>query len=197
MILLNIATKANLANGSCGIITDIFLDPREVIEGDNPPVVYLKYPPSAVLFAPSNRLNMTLPNLPRGIVPVFPTHTTYNLVGATKTTVDRHQLALTAGYAFTDIKSQGQTMECVVIDLGKPPSGSLTAFNAYVALSRSHGRDTIRLLRDFEERLFTVHPSEELRHEDARLSLLEEKTMTQYEAGEFGEFVSQTTHSSN
>ena len=38
----------------------------------------------------------------------------------------------------------------------------------YVALSRSRGRDNIRPLRDFDERLLTRHPNEPLREEDIR-----------------------------
>ncbi|KIM56878.1 hypothetical protein SCLCIDRAFT_131593, partial [Scleroderma citrinum Foug A] len=38
------------------------------------------------------------------------------------------------------------------------PRGQLTPFNAYVALSRSRSRVGIRLLQDFDERLFTHHP---------------------------------------
>ncbi|KAF8268658.1 hypothetical protein EI94DRAFT_1577094, partial [Lactarius quietus] len=103
--------------------------------------------------------------------------------------VDRSQLALTAAYAFTNYKAQGQTMECVLVDLGKPPTSALTGFNAYVALSRSRGRDTIRLLREFNEKLFTVHPSEDLRKEDTRLSTLEMLTLQRYINGKFGSFV--------
>ena len=47
-------------------------------------------------------------------------------------------------------------------DRGHTPSGELTPFNAYVALSRSRGRDSIRLLRYYDERLFTTHPNEHL-----------------------------------
>ena len=57
---------------------------------------------------------------------------------------------MTSGYAFTDYKAQGQTIEYVIIDIRKPPTRSLSAFSVYVALSRSRGRDTIRLLRDFD-----------------------------------------------
>ena len=32
---------------------------------------------------------------------------------------------MTAGYAFTDYKSQGQTIEYVIIDIGRPPTGFL------------------------------------------------------------------------
>jgi ATP-dependent exoDNAse (exonuclease V) alpha subunit len=97
-------------------------------------------------------------------------------------------MALTAAYAFTDYKSQGQTMECVIVDLGKPPTGALNGFNAYVALSRSRGRKTIRLLREIDTKLFTEHPSERLHEEDVRLTRLEMETLERYEIGEFGTF---------
>jgi ATP-dependent exoDNAse (exonuclease V) alpha subunit len=87
---------------------------------------------------------------------------TFKLGGKTGITVERKQFPLTPAYAFTDFKSLGQTIESVLVDLAKPPSGGLTSFNAYVALSRSRGRDTIRLLRDFDEKLFTTHPNEQL-----------------------------------
>ena len=99
--------------------------------------------------------------------------------------MDRQQFALTAAYAFTDFKSQGQTIESVIVDLAKPPTGGLTGFNAYVALSRSRGRRTIRLLRDFSKKLFPTHPSEELRKEDIRLAVLEADTLKRYREGEF------------
>ena len=53
----------------------------------------------------------------------------------------------------------------------------------YVALSRGRGRDQIRLLRDFDEGLFTKHPSEDLRREDERLDMLTELTKEKWNAG--------------
>ncbi|KAF8419986.1 hypothetical protein L210DRAFT_3425411, partial [Boletus edulis BED1] len=47
---------------------------------------------------------------------------------------------LTAAYAFTDYRSQGQTIENVIVDIGHPPTGELTPFNAYVALSQKDER---------------------------------------------------------
>ena len=69
---------------------------------------------------------------------------------------------MTAGYAFRDYKSQGQTIEYVIINIGKPPTGILSPFSIYVALSQSRGRNTIHLLRDFDVNLFQNHPSEVL-----------------------------------
>ena len=44
---------------------------------------------------------------------------------------------MTAAYAFTDYRSQGQTIPYVIVDIGSPPTGTLSLFNLYVALSRS------------------------------------------------------------
>ena len=80
--------------------------------------------------------------------------------GGQKITVNRTQLPLTLAYAFTDYRSQGQTLQPVMIDIGPPPHGHLTPFNIYVALSRGTSRDNIRLLHDFDETLLQQHPSE-------------------------------------
>jgi ATP-dependent exoDNAse (exonuclease V) alpha subunit len=49
-----------------------------------------------------------------------------------KISIRRRQYALTASYAITDIKSQGQTMGETIVDLSSPPSGEISTFNAYV-----------------------------------------------------------------
>ncbi|KIL62628.1 hypothetical protein M378DRAFT_80921 [Amanita muscaria Koide BX008] len=116
-------------------------------------------------------------DLPTNIVPVFPAEIKIRLQHSEKTvTITRRQLPLTPAYAFTDYRAQGQTIDCVIVDLGRPPTGKLTPFNAYVALSRSSGRDTIRLLREFDEQLFTTAPSEALEAEDRRLEWLNGET---------------------
>lgn len=41
----------------------------------------------------------------------------------------------------------------VIVEIAMPPlTGGSSLFNLYVALSRNSGRDTIRLLRDFNEK---------------------------------------------
>ncbi|KAJ7309974.1 hypothetical protein DFH08DRAFT_719085, partial [Mycena albidolilacea] len=41
-------------------------------------------------------------------------------------------------YAFTDYRSQGQTIPYVLVDIASPLTGKLSLFNLYVALSRTH-----------------------------------------------------------
>jgi ATP-dependent exoDNAse (exonuclease V) alpha subunit len=88
---------------------------------------------------------------------------------------------MTPGYAFTDYKSQGQTIEFVIIDIRNPPTGKLSPFGTYVALSRSRGRSTIRLLRDFDEDLFQHHSLEALRLDMERLEALNRVTKEHWE----------------
>ncbi|KAH7905092.1 hypothetical protein BJ138DRAFT_1165400 [Hygrophoropsis aurantiaca] len=97
-------------------------------------------------------------------------------LGGKEQKVTRRQLPLTPAYGFTDYRAQGQTISYSLIDIATPPSGGITPFNVYVALSRGHGRDNIRLLRDFDETLLTLHPSEYLRLEDVRLAQLDQDT---------------------
>ena len=54
-------------------------------------------------------------------------------------------------------------------------------FNLYVALSRSAGRETIRLLRDFDEGLFYQKHDIALIQEDERLDSLDKKTNLWYD----------------
>jgi hypothetical protein len=68
-----------------------------------------------------------------------------------------------------------------IIDIRKPLTGSLSPFAVDVALSRSWGRDTIRLLRDFDDEMFQHHPSEALRLDMERMEAVNRATRDQWE----------------
>jgi len=44
--------------------------------------------------------------------------------------------------------------DAVLINIGLPPSGGPIPFNAYVALSRGQSQENIRLLRDFDDKIY-------------------------------------------
>jgi ATP-dependent exoDNAse (exonuclease V) alpha subunit len=138
MVTFNVTTDVDLSNGSRGVILEVALDPREENQS-NPGVHILTYPPAMVLFKPDNECRVQISGLPEGVIPIFPVERTFQVSGKNgkKTTVTRRQLPITPGYAYTDYRGQGQTIEYVIVDVGKPPSFALSAFNAYVALSRS------------------------------------------------------------
>jgi ATP-dependent exoDNAse (exonuclease V) alpha subunit len=166
MVTFNLNTSLDIANGARGVITRIVLDSRETPSSE--PIVELKYPPACVI--------VKLDGLEEGEIPILPMEKKYQftLHGVDKS-VTRVQLPMTPAYAFTDYRSQGQTLKRCYIDLGKVHR-RLTPFNVYVALSRARGWADIRLIRDFDDRLFTQHPSEYLREEDARLDALDKET---------------------
>ena len=66
-----------------------------------------------------------------------------------KHTIHQDQFPMTAAYGFTDYWSQGQTILYVLVDIVSPLTGTLSLLNLYVALSRSLGWSTIRLLLEF------------------------------------------------
>ena len=68
----------------------------------------------------------------------------------------------------------------MIIDIGKPPTGTLSPFSVYVALSRSRGRESNRLLRDFDPNLFQNHLSEALRSEMKRLEQVNKATKREW-----------------
>ncbi|KAI5980499.1 hypothetical protein EDD15DRAFT_2331331 [Pisolithus albus] len=84
---------------------------------------------------------------------------------------------MAAAYAFTDYRSQGQTLPCVIADIATPPSGAkLNLFNLCVALSRSARRSSIRLLRDVDDKVFLKSHCNDLLAEDDRLEEENNKT---------------------
>ncbi|GAW05036.1 ATP-dependent DNA helicase PIF1 [Lentinula edodes] len=180
MVLLNIATEADLVNGTRGTITEIVLDDREpepftTRQG----VTMLRYPPAVVYFRPNSGTAINLEGVKEGILPIVPSQSKFAVTdeNGKRMQITRRQLALTAGYAFTDYKGQGQTIEYVVVDLEPPHTGpKMTGFSVYVALSRSRGRKNIRLLRGYDLQLFIQHPSADLKVDEGRLEVLERDT---------------------
>jgi hypothetical protein len=151
-------------------------------EVPNEPIVKLKHLPSYILVKLTRTRAKGLEGLDDGIIPLEPATTKFQIKLKTsgkklKTyTVTRKQYPVTAAYAFTDYRSQGQTLPYVIVDIAKPPTGALTLFNLYVALSRSSGRSTIRILREFDENMFKKSHSTELLMEDDRLERLNRTT---------------------
>ncbi len=182
MVTSNIQTDLDLANGARGVIVGIVLHPDEPPAGEGC-VVRLQHVPSYVLVKMHRTRASKLDDLDDGVVPVEPIETRMqiqvSLPGkpSAKCSVCRRQFPITAAYAFTDYRSQGQTIPAVIVDIMSPPGPSkLSLFNLYVALSRSSGRDTIRLQRDFEDKILLQTHNPELLNEDERLDKLDRDT---------------------
>jgi hypothetical protein len=186
MITNNIDTDLDIANGARGEIIDIKLDPKEPPLG-TAPVVRLEHLPVTVLVKLHRTRAGRLTGLEENVVLVEAIPSTMNIKirlknsQTTSRTVTRHQIPMTGAYALTDYRAQGQTMTAAIADIAMPPSGTLTLFNLYVALSRSSGQESIRLLRDFNEDIFMQPHNPALTQEDERLETLHETTKRWWE----------------
>lgn len=175
MVTQNVQTDLDITNGARGEIVDIVLHPDEPPFDTEERVVTLKYLPVYVLVKLSRTKATRLEGLEDCVIPVEPVSQTFQIKvdkdsKSISRTVKRRQFPMTAAYAFTDYRSQGQTIPYVLIDIATPPPpGTLSLFSLYVALSRSSGRGTIRLLRDFDKKLFMQSHSTDLLEFDDRL----------------------------
>jgi len=176
MVTNNLQTDLDITNGARGVITDVILNPDEPPLDDGS-VVTLKYLPECILVKLSRTRAAALPDLEEGVIPIsrISTKTQIRVRGKTRT-VTRAQFPITGAYAFTDYRAQGQTIPYVVVDIATPPTSGLSLFNLYVALSRSSGRNTIRLLRDFDDETFLQAHVPELLEEDERLGEFDTST---------------------
>ncbi|PSS19942.1 hypothetical protein PHLCEN_2v3115 [Hermanssonia centrifuga] len=180
LVTTNLETDLDLTNGARGEIVDIILDPEEPPVGDGS-IVHLHRLPLYVLVRMSRTRASQLAGLDEGVIPVQPMASTMRIKlninpktgKGIQRTVHRRQYPITPAYAFTDYRAQGQTLPYVLVDIASPPTGGLNLFNVYVALSRSSGRETIRLLRDFDDEVFTQAHDAELTLEDERLEELD------------------------
>lgn len=181
MVTQNVETDLDITNGARGVIVDIILDPEEP-PLDNSAVVKLQRPPSYLLVKLNRTRASKLAGLDESVIPISTRQQTfrisYNTTEGKETTrtVRRRQYPVTSAYSFTDYRAQGQTLPFVLIDIATPPTGTLTLFNLYVALSRSSGRESIRLLRDFKDELFMASHDTLLLAEDDRLDELDRTT---------------------
>jgi hypothetical protein len=182
LVTQNIDVDIDVTNGARGEVVGVVLDPDEEDIDEDATIVELRKMPKCVLVKMTRTRAERLEGLEDGVIPIEP-RTMPILVNVrlregkmVKRTIKRTQFTMTAAYGFTDYRSQGQTIPTILVDVAKPPSGKIDLFNLYVALSRSSGRDTIRLLRDFEDDMFLTVHDPELAIEDDRLKRLDEQT---------------------
>jgi hypothetical protein len=159
MVTENLETDLDVTNGARGEIVNIILHPDEPPIGDEP-IITLQHLPSYILVKMDRTRATQLEGLDESIIPVQMATRSFQIKvrkpggNYVTRTVRRRQFPMTAAYAFTDYRSQGQTIPYVIVDIATPPTSGLDLFNLYVALSRSSGRSSIWLLRDFDDELF-------------------------------------------
>jgi hypothetical protein len=180
LVTYNVETDVDITNGARGTIVRIVLDPRESILPKQA-IHHLKYLPKYILVRLDRTRMSKLSGLDDNIVPVEPMTMPIEIRNGKdgsqmKLSIKRTQFPLTGGYAFTDYRSQGQTISQAIVVIAPPPRGMLTLFNLYVALSRCPSRNDICLLHDFDPDMLLKAHDENLLRADERLEHLNDVT---------------------
>ena len=171
MVTENVAIKANVVNGAEGVLMDIKYETDQFGR---------RYAVCAYVHIQGS--NMQAPGLPYEVVPILPVSTSfrYTQAGGLCFNISRWQLPLLPAYAYTDYKSQGRSLDNVIIDL----THCYSLQSAYVMLSRARSLEGLAILRPFNPRKINQRLPEEFRNEFARLNTLNVHTLVEYEASQ-------------
>jgi hypothetical protein len=143
LVTQNLDVDIDVTNGVRGEIVGVVLDPEEEAELEEAAVVKLTRMPKCLLVKMARTRQGKLDGLEDGVIPIKPVTVPILIDVKLKNgkwvqrTIRRIQFTMTTAYAFTDYRSQGQTIATLLTDVAKPPSGKLDLFNLYVTLSRS------------------------------------------------------------
>ncbi|KAJ7186904.1 hypothetical protein C8R46DRAFT_1206898 [Mycena filopes] len=127
-----------------------------------------------------------MPGLEDDVVPLFPqsVRVEYKMRTGDGTVVTRafmrKQIPIIPAYAYTDFKSQGRTLQYVIVDLATARSQGV-----YVMLSRVKSLNGLAILRWFPATKVFQRTSQELRAELSRISTMDAVTKARYDKGEF------------
>ena len=120
--------------------------------------------------------NIGAPGLDPDIVPVSPRTTSFKFTSSRGDGFDitRSQVPLIPAFSITDYKSQGQSLECAIVDL----ASAKTLQSVYVMLSRVKTLDGLAILRYFPESklMDSKNKCKDVKSEFQRLAELASKT---------------------
>ncbi len=141
MLTWNLWIESGLANGSIGIVTDIIW-----ATGQDPSVTM----PSVLLVRFDKYYGPDFPGCGPKVIPIYPVTRPFNFKGVA---CSRTQFPLRLAYAITVHKSQGLTLNKVVLNLKRKDS---TAGLSYVAISRVKALHSIMFETPFNFDRFTT-----------------------------------------
>ncbi len=194
----NIAIELGLINGTNGIFRQL------VYQGDSVSTdvlwqafpnntQYVRQPLYALIEIPKSKIECDLEELPTKLVPIPLVEQTFRVDitdilpkdkksesnHKTVLSIKRRALPLVPAYCITTHKSQGQTLDKVVIDL-KLPNETDDIAAVYVPLSRVKRLVDLIILRHFDYKVLLMKPSKSQLAEMERLDKLYVETQTRF-----------------
>jgi len=179
VMVTNVETDQDITNGAHGTIMDVILHPDETYSKEERDMV-LKNVPLYLLVKLEHMRATPLKGLEAAVTSVelatksMQVQVVENDGNQPQRTVKQCQFPVTAACTFTE------TIPYIVVDIATPPTEGLSLFNLYVTLSCSSGKSAIRLLRDFNAKVFQASHSSQLLAEDDQLKELDMETKEQW-----------------
>lgn len=138
--------------------------------------------PHCILLHTDSPLMISFPSLPANIYPVFLVR---SIVTAKNTRLNRKQVGITPGFAYTKYKIQGATFKSAVLDLrrrSKKKAGKYHKrfYPTYIQLLQS--LDGLSLLESIQLDNIKNQPHHDLQAEDNRLQVLGKRTLLLFES---------------
>ncbi len=140
------------------------------------------HPPTYILLHTESALMVLFPNLPHNIYPIFPVKST---VTAKRTRLNRKQIGISPGFAYTEYKVQGAMFKSATLDLRRKTIKKTTESHKrfcsiYVQLSRVQSLEGVSLLEPISLDDINDQPHHELQTEDERLQKLGDITLSSF-----------------
>ena len=188
MLTDNLCTAQGLCNGTTGSLYGVVLAPNESIphvaveDGDSTGPIRLRTHPQCILVKLDDPVPTLprFPGLPKSVVPIF--EKTMSELGIKNyfkhkdMSIKRVQFPIVPCWAATDYKTQGATMDHILVDLVGFPTKRPSQQGVYVCLSRVHTLDGLAILDAFDASILYRKPMRQLRDEEMRLQFLARAT---------------------
>ena len=194
----NIAIELGLINGTNGIFRQLVYQAESVIANNlseefPADAQYIHQPTYALIEIPKAKIECQLSDLEPTIVPIpvveqtfrinvndlFPKNSYPNASKKAVLSIKRRALPLVPAFCITTHKSQGQTLDKIVIDLRLPNETDDIAA-VYVPLSRVKRRTDVIILRHFDYKVLLIKPTPSQLAEIERLDQLCAQTQRRF-----------------
>ncbi|CAG8732793.1 143_t:CDS:1 [Cetraspora pellucida] len=178
VLTFNICTNNSLANGLLEYLRQIVYNKDSIDILSSQDNIILKNLPKYVVVELIGKAPGSYKTLLPNHIPIYPlkhlcVHTIWNRDGSKISKRFQYfQLPLTSTFMFTDFKSQGRTLEKIVVDL----SGKHVNNSTYVMLFRAQRLDDLLILKPFDESILNMQLSPALHAELARIEECTQRT---------------------
>ena len=186
IVTANVAVELGVANGSRVVVKEVVPHPddHQGWSRINDAIVKLSQPPLCVyveVLEEESDIGEYYPGKP-GWFPIMRKKAIVKTPKefGTPVSFSRTQIPLTPAFAMSDYRVQGRGLNTFIVDLQRPPTGSLKLENIYVMLSRASNWEDISILRRFDESIFQAKADETLMEYDKYLQSQNEATKAQY-----------------